>query len=65
MRDLDADFSFYALNARTTAGDAEPFALLDSDWTTVKRDARLTALQGMQKPVRGPGIDPADTCQPK
>jgi aryl-phospho-beta-D-glucosidase BglC (GH1 family) len=65
VRELDLDFAFFAVNATTTAGDAEPFALLENDWTTVKRGARLTALQGLQKPVRGPGINPADTCQPK
>jgi len=63
MRELDMDFTFWVLNGGPKAsGASEPFAILGSDWTTVNRDARLTALQAMQKAVRGPGIAAGDTC---
>jgi endoglucanase len=66
MRELDMDFAFWVLNGGPTAnGAAEPFAILADDWTTVKRDARLTALQAMQKATRGPGISANDTCTQK
>jgi len=63
LRALDADFAYWALNGGPkAAGGSEPFGLLDDDWTTVRRDWRLTLLQSLQKPTRGPGITPADGC---
>ena len=65
LRDLDADFAYWALNGGPkAAGGAEPYGLLDDDWTTVRKDWRLTLLQSLQKPMRGPGITTADACPP-
>jgi endoglucanase len=66
VRELDMDFAFWVLNGGPDArGADEPFGILSDDWTTVKKDARLTALQAMQKPVHGPGISASDTCTPR
>jgi endoglucanase len=63
LRTLDADFAYWALNGGPkAAGGPEPFGLLDDDWTTVRRDWRLTLLQSLQKPTRGPGISAGDAC---
>jgi hypothetical protein len=63
LRTLDADFAYWALNGGPkAAGGPEPFGLLDDDWTTVRKDWRLTLLKALQKPTRGPGITAADAC---
>jgi aryl-phospho-beta-D-glucosidase BglC (GH1 family) len=63
LRTLDADFAYWPLNGGPkAAGGPEPFGLLEDDWTTVRRDWRLTLLEALQPPTRGPGISAADTC---
>jgi aryl-phospho-beta-D-glucosidase BglC (GH1 family) len=63
LRTLDADYAWWALNGGPkAAGGDEPFGLLDDDWKTVRRDWRLTLLQSLQKPTRGPGLSAADAC---
>jgi endoglucanase len=59
----DLDYAYWALNGGPkAAGGPEPFGLLDDDWTTVRNDYRVPLLQALQKPTRGPGISPADSC---
>ena len=63
LRSLDADFAWWALNGGPkAAGGAEPFGLLEDDWTTVRKDWRLDLLQSMQRATRGPGVGAGDTC---
>jgi endoglucanase len=53
LRDTDADWSWWALNGGPkAAGGDEPFGLLDDDWTTVRNDWRLVALQSIVKATR-------------
>jgi endoglucanase len=58
MAEIDVDFTYWPLNGGPKAsGDSEPYGLLEDDWTTVRSDARIGALQALVEPTRGPGID--------
>jgi endoglucanase len=65
MRELDIDYTYWPLNGGPKAsGDSEPYGLLEDDWTTVRRDGRIDALELLESATRGPGIDaPIGTCE--
>jgi hypothetical protein len=65
MRELDLDFTYWPLNGGPKpSGDSEPYGLLEDDWTTVRMDDRLSAIQALQKATRGPGIGGAEDACP-
>jgi aryl-phospho-beta-D-glucosidase BglC (GH1 family) len=65
LHETDVDWTYWAINGGPKAsGDAEPYGLLDDDWTTVRDDWRLAALRPLQSATLGPGIGgTTDACR--
>jgi endoglucanase len=73
LRATDFDWAYWPLNVGPkpdgdgqvcpyASGD-ETFGLLEADWSgPLQNDARITALQSIQRATQGPGVRPDDAC---